>query len=85
MIEQIMYSGCQIMFRYEDFGKMKIPTTIGQDKQQVPSTSEDIDVLNAQDALQPITDKLTENRLWWILEIVPTFQSLEGKWVATFG
>ena len=79
------------MFNYEKFAEMKIPTTIGQvqpiSSQQDPSTSEDVDVLNAQDALQPITDILSENSLWWILEIVPTshtFQNLEGKWVTTF-
>ena len=82
------------MFRYKDFAETKIPMTIGQDKpispQQDPSTSEDsdVDVLNAQDALQPITDEISNNPLLWIFEIVPTlyaFQSLEGKWVTTFG
>jgi len=92
MIEEVVRSGSQIFFRYENFARWKIPTTIGQDQplsppQGVPSTSEDIDTVNARDALQPITDELFENRLWWILEILPTsyaFQNTQGKWVTTY-
>jgi hypothetical protein len=92
MVKELVHSGCQIRFRYEHFAWRSVPTTIGQDQplsppQGVPSTSEDVDALNAHDALQPITDKLFENPLWWILEIFPTsytFQNTQGKWVTTF-
>lgn len=87
MIEQLVLSRCQIKFRYENFALYKVPTTIGQDRSEgSPSASEDVNALNAQDALQPITDKL-KSPLWWILEVIPTsyaFQNMEGKWVTTF-
>lgn len=79
--------GAQILLRYEIFARRKVPTTIGQDQplsppQGFPSTSEDVDALNAHDALQPITDELFKNPLWWILEILPTshtFQNTQSK------
>jgi len=92
MIEQLLHSGCQILFRYENFAWRKVPLTIGQYQplsllQENPSTSEDVNGLNAHDILQPITDKLFKLPLWWILEILPTsytFQNTQGKWVTTF-
>jgi hypothetical protein len=86
MIEELMHSGCQILFRYEIFLWRKVPTTIGQN-QPVSSTSGDVNELIAHDAIQPITDELFKNPLWWILEILPTsytFQNMQGKWVTTF-
>ncbi len=52
MVEQLVCSKCQISFNYDHFAEWKVPTTIGQD----PSTSEDVDTLNAHDTLQPITN-----------------------------
>jgi len=84
MVEQLVRSRCQIAFNYDKFARLKVPTTIGQDT----STSEDVNALNAEDALQPIADNLSKNRLWWILEVLPmwySFQNTEGKWVTMFG
>jgi hypothetical protein len=86
MLEELVRSRCQFQFRYEEFARTKVPTTIGQD--QPSSPPQGVDALNAQDALQPITDELFKNPLWWILEMIPmsyTFQSTQGKWVTTFG
>ncbi|KAF8492760.1 hypothetical protein F5888DRAFT_871864 [Russula emetica] len=86
MLEELVRSRCQFQFRYEAFAKRKVPTTIVQD--QPPSPPQGVDALNAQDALQPITDELFKNPLWWILEMIPTsytFQNTQGKWVTSFG
>jgi hypothetical protein len=93
MIEEIVRSECRIQFCDENFALRKIPTTIGQDHQSlsppqgVPLASENVNVLNAHDAIQPITNELFKNPLWWILEIIPTsnsFQNMHGKWVTTY-
>lgn len=92
MIEELLLLKPHIRFSYEFFALMQIPFTIGQGHplsppQGVPSTSEDVDELNARDAVQPITDELYKNALWWILEILPTsftFQNPQGKWVTTY-
>ena len=92
MIEQIVQSNTQILFDYDAFARWNIPTSIGQ----VPSpdgggnsTGNNVDVarLDAQDAVQPITDPLWKMPLWWILEILPTsysYQDAQDKWVTTF-
>ena len=92
MIEELVHLEPQIHFRHEQFALRKVPAPIGQDQpssapQGVPSTREDVDALNAHDAVQPITDELFKNPLWWILEILPTsytFQNMQGKWVTTY-
>jgi hypothetical protein len=92
MIEELVRSKCRIRFCYENFAWMKVPTTIGQDQplslpQGVPLASEDVNVLNAHDALQAITNELFKNPLWWILEILPTsysFQDTHDTWVTTY-
>lgn len=86
MLEELVRSRCQLQFRYEAFAKRKVPTTIVQD--QPSSPPQGVDALNAQDALQPITNELFKNPLWWILEMIPTsytFQNTQGKWVTSFG
>jgi len=82
MIEQIVQTKCGIVFDYDKFPNFPwciqgcIPR-IGQDKPLYPpqggvtSTSEDTYGLDAQDAVQGITDELSKNRLWWIAEIIP--------------
>jgi len=77
MIEQIVQTECGILFDYDAFPRWHIPP-IGKDKPLSPpqggvtSTSEDTDALDAQDAVQKITDKLFSRPLWWIAEIFPT-------------
>ena len=93
MIEQIIHSGCHVLFDYDAFARWNIPATIGQDKPLSPpqggvtSTNEDADVQDAQDAVQPITDQLFKVPLWWILEIFPTsytYQNAQDKWITTW-
>jgi uncharacterized protein (DUF2235 family) len=92
MIEQIVQSNTQILFDYDAFARWNIPTCIGQDPPPQgggTSTGDDADVasLDAQDAVQPITDQLWKAPLWWILEIFPTsftYQNAQDKWVTTF-
>jgi hypothetical protein len=65
MIEELVRSGYQIQPRYENFEWRKLPSTEPLSPPPwVPSTREDIDALNAHDALQPITDELFKNPLW---------------------
>ena len=92
MIEQLVCSRCQILFRYENFASREVSTIIGQDRRFTPLpgvlSAEDANALDAQDALQPITYELSKKPLWWILELLPTtytFQDMQGKWVTTFG
>ncbi len=86
MIRELVRSAPQIQLRYENFAWRKVPTTIGQSL-SLPQEGEDVDAFNYRDALQPITDRLSETPLWplwWILEILPTsynFQNKQGKWV----
>jgi len=102
MVEELLRSESaesqwQVLFRDQYFVGMKVPTTIGQDQplsppQGFPTTSGDVDTLNARDALEPITDELFKKPLWWmllwwILEILPTsytFQNTQGEWVTTY-
>ena len=94
MIEQIAKSNTQILFDYDAFARWDIPTSLAQDPPDggVNSASNGVDVaaLDAQDAVQPITDqlwKLWKMPLWWILEIIPTsytYQNAKGKWITTF-
>jgi hypothetical protein len=87
MIKQVILSGSQIKFQYEIFASMKVPTTIGQDQSKgLPLASEDVNILNTHDVVQPITNNLFKTSLWWFFEIIPTlctFQNMEGKWVTT--
>jgi hypothetical protein len=91
MIEQIVRSNTQILFDYDAFSRWNIPTGIGQDPPPQGggnSTGKDADVtpIDAQDAVQPITDELWKRPLWWILEIFPTsywYQNARDRWIAT--
>jgi len=68
------------------FRSWNIPTSIGQ----VPSqggNDANVAALDAEDAVQPITDQLVKQPLWWILEIVPmtyAYQNAQDKWITTF-
>ena len=92
MIEQIVRSGTHILFDYDAFARWNIPASIGQDTApQGGDTSARDDAngeaLDAQDAVQPITDKLRKMPLWWILEIIPTsytYQNAQDRWITTF-
>jgi uncharacterized protein (DUF2235 family) len=92
MIEQIVQSNTQILFDYDALSRWHIPASIGQDpppQEGGNSTGNDADVeaLDAQDAVQPITDQLWKMPLWWILEIIPltyTYQNAQDKWITTF-
>ncbi|KAF8481786.1 hypothetical protein DFH94DRAFT_691438 [Russula ochroleuca] len=87
MVEQIVRAETQILWDYDAFARWNIPTTIGQNKPLPPSqggATEDATEQDVQDALQPITDQLFKNPLWWILEIIPTgykYQNPQGKWI----
>ncbi len=68
MVEQIVQSDVKILFDYNEFARWIIPTSIGQDPSQGTSNSTNDDanaaaLLDAQDAVQPITDQLWENPL----------------------
>jgi hypothetical protein len=92
MIEQIVQSNTHILFDYDAFARWSIPTSIGQDPPLEGggnSTGNDtnVEALDAQDAVQPITDPLWKMPLWWILEIFPTsytYQNAQDRWVTTF-
>jgi hypothetical protein len=92
MVEQIVQSDVKILFDYDEFARWNIPTSIGQDPSQGISNSTDdganaVSVLDAQDAVQRITDELWKKPLWWILEIFPTsytYQNAQDKWITTF-
>ena len=92
MIKQIVQSNPQILFDYDAFSRWNIPINIGRDlppKIGGNSTGIHVDVesLDAQDAVQPITDPLWKMPLWWILEIFPTwytYQNAQDKWITTF-
>ena len=92
MIEQIVQSNTQILFDYEAFARWNIPTSIGQDPPPQGGgismgNDANVEALDAQDAVQPITDQLWKMPLWWILEIFPTsytYQNAQDKWITTF-
>lgn len=87
-----MQSNTQILFDYDAFARWDIPTSLGRHPPQgggnSTSNGGDVAALDAQNAVQPITDELTKKPLWWILEIFPmpyTYQNAQDKWVTTFG
>lgn len=91
MVEQIVRSETGILFDYKSFARWNIPTSIGKDPLPEGGNSSgnnaELDALDAQDALQPITDPLWKMPLWWILEIFPTsytYQNAQDKWITTF-
>ena len=92
MIEQIVQSDTHILFDNDAFARWNIPISVGQElppKGGGDSTDADADVasVDAQDAVQPITDQLWKMPLWWILEIFPTsytYQNAQDKWITTF-
>ncbi len=87
MIEQIVQSNVPILFDYDAFARWHIPTSIGQDPSQGGGNDTNVAALDAKDAVQPITDQLVKQPLWWILEIVPmtyTYQNAQDKWITTF-
>jgi hypothetical protein len=92
MIKQIVESNTQILFNYDAFARWNIPTSIGQYRPPQGggnSTDKDgnVEALDAEDAVQPISDQLKKKPLWWILEILPTsytYQNAHDKWVTIF-
>jgi len=92
MIEQIMRSSPSILFDHTAFARWNIPTSIGQDPPPggggiSTGNDGDVETLDAQDALQPITDQLWKMPLWWILEIFPTsytYQDAQDRWITTY-
>jgi hypothetical protein len=91
MVEQIVRSGTKILFDYDSFSRWNIPISIGQDPLPEGGSSTgnnaEVEALDAQDALQPISDPLWKMPLWWILEIFPTsytYQNAQDKWITTF-
>jgi hypothetical protein len=91
MVEQIVRSGTGILFDDKAFARWNIPTSIGKDPLPEGGNSAgnnaELDALDAQDALQPITDPLWKMPLWWILEIFPTsytYQDAQDVWHTTF-
>ena len=82
MVRQVMASGCGI--RFDDAALARnyiLPMLPPAD----PSTSEEPDV-DAADAVQPLSDELVKNPLWWILEILPltfVWQDAIGVWHKT--
>jgi hypothetical protein len=92
MVEQIVQSNTQILFDYDTFSRWNIPISIAQNPPPEGggnSTGKHVDVasLDAQDAVQKITDPLWKQPLWWILEIFPTsytYQNAQDKWITTF-
>ena len=92
MIEQIVQSNPHILFDYNAFSQWNIPTSIGQDPQpngggNSTGNNANVEALDAQDAVQPITDPLWKMPVWWILEIFPTsytYQNAQDRWITTF-
>ncbi|KAI0271808.1 hypothetical protein BGY98DRAFT_1091085 [Russula aff. rugulosa BPL654] len=77
MIEQIVQSNthAQILFDHDAFARA------------IPRATVDVASLDAQDAVQKITDQLWKMPLWWILEILPMtymYQNAQDKWNTTF-
>jgi hypothetical protein len=92
MIEQIVQSNTHILFDYDAFARWNIPSSIGQDPPpegggNSTGNGANVEALDAQDAVQPITDPLWKMPLWWILEVFPTsytYQNAQDKWITTF-
>jgi hypothetical protein len=94
MVEQIVQSNhhAKILFDDHAFAQWHIPTSIEQGpppEEGSNSTGNDanVEALDAQDAVQPITDQLWKMPLWWILEIFPTsytYQNALDRWITTF-
>ena len=91
MIEQIVQSNthAQILFDHNAFARWNIPISIVQGPRPKGNSTSDGDVasLDAQDAVQKITDQLWKMPLWWILEILPmtyVYQNAQDKWKTTF-
>jgi hypothetical protein len=80
MIEQIVQSNhnAKIQFNDHAFAKWHIPTSIEQDTPREgggnsAGNDANVEALDAQDAIQPITDQLWKMPFWWIIEIFLTF------------
>ena len=91
MIAQIVQTNTQILFDYDAFSRWDIPTSLAQDPSpdgggNSTDNNTDVAALDAQDAVQPITDQLWKMPLWWILEIIPTSYTYrnEQRWITTF-
>lgn len=91
MVEQIVRSKAGILFDHDAFARWNIPINIGTDPLPEGGSSTgnnaEVEALDAQDALQPITDPLWKMPLWWILEILPTsytYQNAQDRWITTF-
>jgi hypothetical protein len=99
MIEQIVQSNphAHILFDHDAFSRC---TSIGQDPPDGGGNSTgnnaNVAALDAQDAVQLITDELWnwkmplwkwKTPLWWIVEIFPTsytYQNAQDRWITTF-
>lgn len=93
MVEQIVRSEVPIHFDLDAFPRWHIPTSIVHGNPLSPphggaaSTDEEASSQDAKDAVQPITDELFKNPLWWIVEILPlsyTYQNPQGVWKTTW-
>jgi hypothetical protein len=92
MIEQIVRSGAPIIFDSNEFARWNIPTDILQDKpaagpQGGVTVISDHDAQDAQDAEQKLTDQMSKQPLWWILEFLPLsymYRNPKGNWKTTW-
>ena len=94
MVEQIVATDCAIMFDLTAFSRWNIPVAIVQQGHLSPSQGQgpstggdgngpDSDQLDAQDVKERIADRLKEQPLWWILELLPLsypYQDEQGIW-----
>jgi len=88
MIKQIVQSNAPILFDCDAFARWEgIPASIGQHPSQGGGNDAIVAALDAQDAVQLISDQLWKRPLWWLLEIFPTSftqQDANNEWVTTF-
>ncbi|KAF8722698.1 hypothetical protein AX14_009658 [Amanita brunnescens Koide BX004] len=84
MVQEIMASQCGILFDEPALVRDGIPITPSTNSFTIQASSSKIEPeLDATDAVQPIYDQLVQNKLWWILEIMPflyTWQDVDGRW-----
>ncbi len=89
MIQEIKRTNTPIVFNDDELAKWDIPPTITEDSgrsiaKEQGEAARDVD---AEDAVQLITDPLSKNPMWWFLENIPTshtYKNTQGKWETTW-
>ena len=85
MVKEIIKSGCGIQFDREELETLRINASISTSEETGGSTHSDV---NQREALEPMDDRLSKQRLWWLLEIIPFLsprQKVGKAWGPHFG